>query len=84
MNRAEDIGLLTNAGVIAADTIAGLQAFINGASVHADNQNYKARMNAALTKDAGITDAAVLNLTTVAGLVALTSMGSGTQPMLLD
>lgn len=84
VNRAGVTTLLTNATVIAADTVAGLGIAINSAVVHADQQNFKTRIVAALGKDGGITNASVLNLTTVAGLTALTDMGSSTQVMLLD
>jgi len=84
VNRAGVTTLLTNATVQAADTVAGLGTAINAAVVHADQINYKNRIVSALSRDAGITNAAVLSLTTVAGLTALTDMGSSTQVMLLD
>jgi hypothetical protein len=78
INRAAALGLLTNSGVAAADTLAGLDSFIAGVSVHADQIPHKARIQRALRADAGLTDAAVLGLTTTAGLAGLTSIGSGT------
>jgi hypothetical protein len=79
INRAGAVGILTDAGVAAADTLDGLDAFINGVNVPGDISPLKAYVKAAIRKDAGITNATVLSLTTVAGLAALTSVGSRTQ-----
>lgn len=73
--RAGRISLLTDAGVAAADTLNGLDAFIDAQVVHADQFYYKDRVKDSYRKTADITDAAVLNLTTVAGLYGLTQMG---------
>lgn len=78
INRAAEIGLLTDAGVAAADTLAGLDSFVDGVAVHADQLDYKPRVKLAWTVDAGITDATVAGLTTTAGLTALTALGSDT------
>lgn len=74
--RAGRLGLLTDAGVAAGDTKAGLDSFVDSVSVHADQQFLKARTKKAFRTDEAITDAAIAPLTTVAGLVALTQMGS--------
>lgn len=78
INRAGGLGLLTDAGVAAADTLNGLDTFVNGVAVHADQYNYKPRVKLAWRVDAGITDATVLSLTTVAGLSGLTAIGTNT------
>lgn len=78
INRAGQLGLLTDAGVAAADTLAGLTSFVNNVVVHADQQQYKGRIPVAWQGNAAITDATVLGLTTVAGLAALTATGSNT------
>lgn len=72
VQRAGQIGLLTDAGVTAADTLNGLDAFVNGVAVHSDQYNYKPRVKLSWRVYSGFSDAAVLNLTTVAGLAALT------------
>jgi hypothetical protein len=67
--------LLTDATVAAADTVAGLKAAVNNASVHAEILPFKSRINLAIDRGADaqeITDALVAPLTTVAGLVNLT------------
>jgi hypothetical protein len=74
--RAGRIGLLTDAGVTAADTLAGMDTFIDSQVVHADQAFYKDRVKDAYRKTADINDAAVLNLTTVAGFYGLTNMGT--------
>jgi hypothetical protein len=74
--RAGKLGLLTDAGVAAADTLNGLDAFVDSVVVHADQNFYKDRIKDSYRKTADITDATVLNLTTVAGLYGLTNMGA--------
>lgn len=76
INRAGGMSLLTDAGVAAADTVAGLQSFVSGVNVHADMQPWKARINASFKADDGISDSTVLGLTTVVGLAALTQIGN--------
>jgi hypothetical protein len=78
INTAGVLGLLTNSGVAAANTLAGLDSFVDSIALHADQQPYKSRVKNAWRVDAGITDSTVLSLTTVAGLTALTSLGSDT------
>lgn len=76
IQRGGNVSLLTDAGVTAADTLAGLDSFVNGVNVHADQYNYKARVKLGWRTTAEYTDAAVLSLTTVAGLVALSNLGT--------
>lgn len=83
INRAGVLGLLTDTLVTNADTLDGLDAAVKGVVVHADQLKYKDRVKLAWRVDAGITDATVLNLTTVAGLTALTALGSDTTTMSL-
>ena len=69
-------GILTDTNVAAADTVAGLTAAIDNATVHADVVPTKARFDLAVTLgtyDGSFTDARILSLTTVTGLVGLTS-----------
>jgi hypothetical protein len=79
--------MLTDANVTAANTVAGLRAAVNaaspiGAGAGIDFSGYemrRARTLRAITAgvDLGIfTDAAILNLTTVAALIALTGVPS--------
>ncbi len=76
-NLAGNLGLLTDSGVAAADTLVGLQNFINGVSVHADQVNFKDQLKKAVLVNQGeVTDATVLGLTTVSELVALTQQGT--------
>lgn len=74
--RAGRMNLLTDAGVEAADTIAGLESFIDSVAVHADQAGFKDRIKDGLRKEPNITDVNILALTTVAGLVALTNAGA--------
>jgi hypothetical protein len=78
INTAGVLGLLTNTGVTNADTLAGLDAFVDSIVLHADQRPYSSRVKLAWRVDAGITDSTVLGLTTVAGLTALTALGSDT------
>lgn len=80
------MGLLTNSGVAAANTLAGLDTFIDGVnpSLHADQQRFAAPLKAALRRDQNITNDNILSLTTVAGLTALTDLGTGTRTDLLS
>jgi len=87
INQASAYGFLTNTNVAAADTLNGLDSAVevvkNSPAFHAD-QRYPARqIKEAYRKDAGITDATILSLTTVAGLVALTDQLAGTRTDLL-
>lgn len=73
LRAAAEEGYLTNAGVAAANTVAGVEALITGG--HADQKPNQHRFLRAI--DAGealgeLTDAAINPLTTVEGLVDLT------------
>lgn len=73
MRAAADEGYLTDAGVAAANTVAGLKALITGG--HADQKPNQHRFLRAieLGEQAAIfTDALIAPLTTVEGLVDLT------------
>lgn len=84
INRAAAVGVITDAIVAAGDTVQGIKDGIRAVKVHADQERFKDEVIRALDMDAGITDASVLSLTTVAGLVALTAEGSGTDIGMLD
>jgi hypothetical protein len=73
INRAGEVGVLTNSGVAAADTLDGLDAFANSFRGHADQQPYVSRVKQAWRVSSVFTNAAVLNLTTVAALALLAS-----------
>lgn len=77
-NLGGDLSLLTDTNVAAADTLVGLQTAIGAVtSGHADQFNYKDRIKkAVLANQNEVTDATVLGLTTVSGLVALTQQGT--------
>lgn len=78
-NLAGALGFLTDAGVAAADTLVGLQTFIQSINGHADQNNYKDRLKkAVLANQNEVTDSTVNALTTVAGLTALTQQGTNT------
>lgn len=69
-------GFFTNTNVAAADTVAGLRSALDAASAHADQIPMKARTDLAITMgtyDSSFTDARILGLTTVTGLVELTN-----------
>jgi hypothetical protein len=79
---AQNDGLLTDANVAAADTVAGLRTAVTNAvasAVNASEMNRQRTLRAITTGvDAGIlTDAAILPLTTVAGLIALFNLPTG-------
>jgi hypothetical protein len=78
INMAGVQSLLTNSNVAAANTLNGLDSAVDAVVVHADVLPMKSRVKNAWRVDAGITDSTVLSLTTVAGLTALTSLGSDT------
>jgi len=68
--------LLTDSSVAASDTVAGLISAVDNATCHADQVPMKARTDLAITLgtyDGSFTDARVLSLTTVTGLVQLTN-----------
>jgi hypothetical protein len=70
LNRAEELLLLTDAGVAAANTKEGLKAFIDSVVVHNDQENWKTELKQAIDAS-GIADSDITALTTVAGLIAL-------------
>jgi hypothetical protein len=70
LNRANSMAFLTDAGVAAADTRAGLLSFIDSVVVHNDQENWKTELKQAIVASP-ITDADILSLTTVAGLIAV-------------
>ncbi len=76
LREAGEVGLLTDASVAAADTVAGVRAAIDAAGpVHAEYEPYRARSKRVVdlgAYSAELTDALILPLTTVAGLVNLT------------
>lgn len=68
--------LLNDTNTAAADTVSGLIAAVDAATCHADVVPMKARTDLAITLgtyDNSFTDARILSLTTVTGLVQLTS-----------
>ncbi len=69
-------GFLTDTNVAAADTVTGLISAVDNATCHADQIPMKARTDLAITLgtyDGSFTDARILSLTTVTGLVGLTN-----------
>lgn len=81
-----DFGFLSDATVTSADTVAGLTAAVNAAVVHADTAPARERITRTITVGAALTDltdARVLNLTSIAGLVGLTADANGNNRDLL-
>jgi hypothetical protein len=78
INRAKEVGLLTDAMVLGETTVQGLIDQILAVKVHADMENLKQLVVRVFSKDAGITDSSVAAADTIAGLVALTSAGAST------
>ena|SRR5262245_5160495 len=75
LREAGETTILTDATVTAADNVAGLNAAVDNAVVHAEYNAYKPRIKQAIARGADsqeLTDPLILPLTTVAGLVALT------------
>lgn len=74
-NMAVNYGFLTNTTVAAADTNAGIQAAITaavGPTIAGELRQTVDRLNRAIGRNIGVfTDAAILGLTTTAGLIAL-------------
>jgi hypothetical protein len=71
--------LLTNTNVAAADTNQGLQDAVTAATCAADVAPSKPRIIRAIqmgSYDGTLSDANILSLTTTAGLLALTQIGS--------
>ncbi len=81
LNRANTLGLLTDAGVAAADTKQGLINFVNSITLHNDQENLRLSVVRAINAS-GIVDADVLSLTTVAGLIAVMPVTTTSQEML--
>lgn len=79
LQKAEDLSLLTNATVAAADTNAGLQTAVSAVSVHADQKQISTSVNNAIAegKESGeLSDARILALTTTDGAIDLTNASS--------
>jgi hypothetical protein len=78
LREAKDLGFITNAGVTAADTNAGLLAFITGVALpKGSSEVLRQSILRAVSrgKSYGIlTDAAILALTTSDALIALTGV----------
>lgn len=86
MTEAGISAFLTDTTVAAANTVDGLVAAVNAASVHADKQPMRARIVQAIrygAADGSFTDALIAPLTTIAGLVALTQAGASANVGLL-
>lgn len=75
------MGFLTDAGVAAADTKAGLKAFIDSIQVHNDQENFKVALKHAIDVS-GLADSDILGLTTVAGLLALLPVTTTSQDII--
>ncbi len=80
--RTEELGLLTDATVAAADTRQGLKNAIDNVKVHNDQENWKIELKRAIDAS-GITDAQIAPLTTVAGLLALLDVPATTSQAVL-
>lgn len=78
LNRANTLSFLTDALVAAADTRAGLKSAIDGVVVHNDAENIKLRLKTGIDV-AGLADADIASLTTVAGLIALLEVSTTAQ-----
>ena len=78
LQRAGDLGIISDAFVNANhSSVAAFQTAVQAVSpTHADQANYKRRIAQAAGADGGITDSSISGVTTVAGLLALTSVGS--------
>lgn len=76
INNMGELAFLTDATVAAADTKAGLIAALNAAAAgfHHDARKIVLLFTRALDHNANITDANILNLTTVAQLAQLTGV----------
>lgn len=75
--RAGSFGFLTDTTVAAADTNQGLQDAVTNSVVHADIVAAKTRVNRTLTyglASGEVSNARVLSLTTIEGLVGLTTL----------
>jgi hypothetical protein len=75
LRAAAEEGYLTDAGVVAADTVTGVRDLITNAAAHADQLPNKHRFQRAIDFGAAsgeLNDADINPLTTVDGLVGLT------------
>jgi hypothetical protein len=78
LQRANDLGIISDSFVNANHAnVAAFQTAVQAVTpAHADQGNYRRRIAQAVGADGGITDAAIASVSTVAGLLALTSIGS--------
>lgn len=76
LREAGEVGLLTDAGVAAADTVDGLRTAVRTTGpVHAEYEPYRERIVRGINygaESSELTNALIAPLTTVVGLVALT------------
>jgi len=82
-----EIGVITDAIVAAANTVAGLRSAISGAAVHADQKQILQRIDDAidyLVDSSELTDAGILSLTTTEQLVDLTQAADSARAGLLE
>ena len=78
MQRANDLGIISDAFVNANhSSVAAFQTAVQAvSSLHSDQLNLKRRVAQAAGADGGITDSSIAGVSTVAGLLALTSIGT--------
>lgn len=81
MNRAAQMGILTDAMVAASTTIAQLKELIRAVKVHADMEYWKIEFIRSLDYAVDIT---LGSITTVAQLVAQTQAGTSTATAVLE
>lgn len=84
INRTSGMSFLTDATIASADTKQGLKDAINAVKVHNDQENWKIMLTRALDFDSSITDANILSLTTVAGLVNLLGLPANSSIEVLE
>jgi hypothetical protein len=78
LQRANDLGIISDSFVNANHAnVAAFQTAVQAiSSLHSDALNYRRRVAQAAGADGGITDSSISGVSTVAGLLALTSIGS--------
>ena len=78
LQRANDVGIISDSFVNANhSSVAAFQTAVQAVTpAHADQGNYRRRVAQAVAADGGITDSSISGVSTVAGLLALTSLGS--------
>src|ERR1051325_5687070 len=78
LQRANDLGIISDSFVNANhSSVAAFQTAVQAVSpTHADQTNYRRRVAQAVGSDSGITDSSISGVSTVVGLLALTSLGS--------